>query len=255
MKGFGQESLALMASVDKDIANIVDRHNNLTVAAAKLYNAALSKQIDDDHKRQQLAQTGAYYRAAGRDRIMEFINDKGETVVLNLSQVPVAPDGRYLIPPGLRPTNAKPTPNFEVLPEPGTQVRDRNGNVYTYVEGQPVLQGGFPPSQLPKKLSDWGFPPQAEALVKPMPGWRHVMVPADSETVYDLSDPTDRKMALEAVNRVTQSSAAARELQARGGWAPRNPRAVAPPTGLSATDEALRAHSQYLQNRRLGSPQ
>jgi hypothetical protein len=67
MKGFGQESLALIASVDKDIANIVERHNNLTVAAAKIYNDALSKQ-------QQADQTGAYYRAAGRGRQSKEMN-------------------------------------------------------------------------------------------------------------------------------------------------------------------------------------
>ena len=206
-------------------------------------------------KRTEANNRAAYYNAAGRNR-MEFVDANGETVVLDMSRVPVDPKtGQYQIPPGLRPKNAKPPNEFEVLPEDGARVRDRNGNVYTYFNGERVLQGGVPSTELPKKLREWGFPPQAESLVQPMPGGRHVMVPGDSETVYDLANPDDRKMALAAVNRATQANAAARELQARGGWAPRNPRAVAPPTGLSATDEALRAHNQYLQNRRLGLPQ
>ena len=209
--------------------------------------------VDKGHRmwvdERRLSQTGAYYSAAGRNR-MEFVNGNGETVVLDMSRVPVDQNGQYQIPPGLRPKNAQPPADFVKLPEDGTLVRDRNGNVYTYTGGEPVLRGGVPSTELPKKLREWGFPPQAESLVQPMPGGRHVMVPADSETVYDLSDPTDRKMAREAVNRVTQASAAAGELQARGGWAPRGAKGTQPVTSLDGYERA-RQNAAALNNRPL----
>lgn len=251
-KGFGKEALQYLTGVDDNINDIIDRYTKTMLDVARVNNDVTYRRglRDRQHKgvnpdtvkrlNDLWAQISAETDPTKRREL--------ETEYNRLYSIAATEVGKVL-PLGSRTNNAKPTPDFKVLPEDGTRVADSNGNVYTYMEGYPVLQGGFAPSQLPQKLSEWGFPPQAEAMVKPMPGGRHIMVPADSDTVYDLSDPTDRKMAREAVNRVTQSIAAARELQARGGRAPSNPQAIAPPTGLSTPDEALRTHiygSDYL---------
>lgn len=256
MRAHPMEALKEMSAVNKDLAEAFARENQLTKFLVDNTNDVVAKghkmKVDEEElgiKRTEANNRGAYYRAAGRNR-MEFVNDKGETVVLDMSLVPVDQNGQYQIPPGLRPKNAKPTADFVELPEDGTRVRDRNGNVYTYIDGERVLQGGVPSPELPKKLREWGFPPQAESLVQPMPGGRHVMVPNDSETVYDLADPDDRKMALAAVNRVTQASAAAKELQTRGGWAPRGTQGAQPVTSLSGYEQA-RQNAAALNNRPL----
>lgn len=110
-KGFGREALQYLTGVDDNINAIIDRYTKNMLDAARVNNDATYRSGQLRISQQQADQTGAYYRAARRDR-MEFVNDKGETVVLDMSRVPVDQNGQYQIPPGLRPKNAKPTPDF-----------------------------------------------------------------------------------------------------------------------------------------------
>ena len=116
--GKGAEALQLLSHVDDRITDIITRYNNQVLDVARFNNDVAQARfgramdearlgLDRDRLGLQRRETDARINAAGRDR-MEFVDDKGETVVLDLSRVPVAPDGRYQIPPGLRPKTARP---------------------------------------------------------------------------------------------------------------------------------------------------
>lgn len=95
----GMQKLLDIVKTQRDLRN-ADRAESIALAK----NAA-----DLFYKDRELASADLYrQRSLGRD-IREFVNDRGETVVLDMNRVPVAPDGQYQIPPGLRPKNANPT--------------------------------------------------------------------------------------------------------------------------------------------------
>lgn len=245
MRTHPMEALKEMSAVNKDLAEAFARENQLTKFLVDNNNDVVAKGHKMKVDEQELGIRRGMLRLQGernnqeRNPLKQRIQTLEETLGRKLTESEILSLG------GLKLGEA-----FTELPENGTRVRDRNGNVYTYIGGERVLQGGVPSPELPKKLREWGFPPQAESLVQPMPGGRHVMVPNDSETVYDLADPDDRKMALAAVNRVTQASAAAKELQARGGWAPRGTQGAQPVTSLSGYEQA-RQNAAALNNRPL----
>lgn len=144
------QALKEMSAVNKDVAEAVARDNQLTELWTRINNDVAAKGhrmgVDERElaiKAAEANSRNAYYRATGRDR-MEFVNDKGETVVLDLSRVPVGQDGRYQIPPGLRPKTAKPEITQKDVVNLATElmgtVNPKTGKPFTLTEAMRVAR-------------------------------------------------------------------------------------------------------------------
>lgn len=81
---------------------------------------------------------------------------------------------------------------FEKIPDDGTRVRDRNGNVLTYNEGLPLVAGGVPPSAQQKALSQAGIPDAVHSLVTFRPGGRYVKVEGVDGN-FDITNTADMR--------------------------------------------------------------
>lgn len=139
-KGYGAESLAKLTEVNKDIADTVDRYNKTVAATTTSGNDAAYKSgsLRNDTARVGIAQTTASaqrdYYGALRDRaqrpdaanLREFQNDKGESVMVDITGLPRRPDGTIPLPSGLKPRTTKPT----VTPDAYFQALERANNVY-----------------------------------------------------------------------------------------------------------------------------
>jgi hypothetical protein len=130
--------------------------------------------------------------------------------------------------------SSKPSPEFEKLPEDGVNVKDARGNVYTYREGVPLLQGGVPPSQQSSFYTKNGFPAQAESMVRWLPGGRHVQVPG-LDGAYDMANPSDVAAVREAITATGARLVEGQEAEARGRGVldPRDARVAAQPDPLA----------------------
>jgi hypothetical protein len=118
MKGYGAEALQRLASVNKEMADYVTRHNQTAATIVTSENDALSKGRGDEFKQQglklqerELGVKSSYYNRAGQN-LQKFQNEKGEVVMVDVAGLPRAKDGTIAIPQGLKPINARPEFSF-----------------------------------------------------------------------------------------------------------------------------------------------
>jgi hypothetical protein len=97
--------LDVIAAVNKDLAAAAASEFNIDLDVAKANNETAGKSADLGIKRAEAGAKAAYYNRASRD-IREFVDEKGNTVLLDASQIPVK-NGQYQIPTGLRPKTAR----------------------------------------------------------------------------------------------------------------------------------------------------
>lgn len=115
--GFGKESQALLKDTSKELYDMLYKDAQLTETTVRSGNDALGKQKGLEHDRAQLAdaqrRTGiaaSQARQAGAQsrNLKEYVNAKGETVLVDTSMLRAGPDGVVPIPTGLRPKTARP---------------------------------------------------------------------------------------------------------------------------------------------------
>lgn len=103
--GYGPEASAILSEVNKELADIVKDQNKLLIDTAKLHNEVVAKQDTGNYRRAEL---GLRARQNDRRELREFVDDKGNVVVLDISKLPVGENGVVSLPPGLRPKTARP---------------------------------------------------------------------------------------------------------------------------------------------------
>lgn len=131
--GYGAESMAATISAHKEIGEHIARYNGLVSQNVQGSNTAMRYGNQDKHNdatlaenvrnnkvreglsRQQLAQQAAYQAkalAAQRDRrsgdLREFVDGKGNTVLIDAGAVPRKEDGSLALPAGLLPKTVRP---------------------------------------------------------------------------------------------------------------------------------------------------
>ena len=109
-------ALAIMASVNKTMASAFAEENGLTKFLADNNNDVTAKgtSMANDQARLGLERqrvgiaAGAARQAGNQSRnLREYINAKGETVVVDMGVLATGPDGTVDLPPGLRPKTAR----------------------------------------------------------------------------------------------------------------------------------------------------
>lgn len=102
------EALKVMSAVNKDIAEAVARDNNLTKFLADNNNDIASKTDSMNTNAAELglrAQSNSISAANGRQARVKpevMINEKGETVIVDINALPYGADGTSTLPQGLR---------------------------------------------------------------------------------------------------------------------------------------------------------
>lgn len=103
--GYGVEADKLLSEVNKEIAELVKDQNKLLIDATKVNNDAVESQNAASYRRAAL---GLQAQQNVRRELREFIDDKGNVVVVDISQLPVGENGVVSLPSGLRPKTARP---------------------------------------------------------------------------------------------------------------------------------------------------
>jgi len=114
--GFGKESQTLLKETSKELYDMLYKDAQLTETSVRSGNDALGKQqgLNNDNARLGLERqrvgiaAGAARQAGNQSRnLREYINAKGETVVVDMGVLATGPDGTVDLPPGLRPKTAR----------------------------------------------------------------------------------------------------------------------------------------------------
>lgn len=193
--GFGAEGMEALYKVDKDIAALVDRHNNAVATTTTSHNDAFSKGDASDRgwrglkiQQQQVDQQGAYYRDSVRARneatereswqligpaqngrgLLQFNKNTGQTRTMSLPEGANANDIWTRITgnrggQGLNPKELVPEGELRQIGS-SLAVSDGLGNwIPADSRGRPV---GVLPSQRDALLAQAGVPPAAMGMVQ-----------------------------------------------------------------------------------------
>ena len=258
-------ALAIIKGINKDLAAAVAAENGVTTKVAESdTDAAYKGGMLGESK----ARTGLAQQRASMDRMgsaQYFTGEDGNTYAaipqmgkggLTFQTVQVNPEGVKMAKAG---AGGKPAPEMAKLPDDGTKVRDRKGNVFTYQGGEPIAQGGVPPTERSKALVRMGLPPVAEAMVTWAPGGRYVTVGGDDNVMYDVQ--SDGALIKQVLEERLNANLSAQEGERKAGVQSRQfsedpsafvPRRTEPMDGNTAS--AINARRLAAERRAMGLP-
>jgi hypothetical protein len=175
--GFGKESQNLLKETSKELYDMLYKDAQLTETTVRSGNDALGKQTGLELDRAKLAdaqrRTGVAANQAGTQsrNLKEYVNAKGETVLVDTSMLRAGPDGVVPIPAGLRPKTARPEISTRDLLGYSTELQNtvnvKTGKPFTpeeaLTEAKRILSGQEDPwtARLNAVLGDGGTDPFA----------------------------------------------------------------------------------------------
>ena len=174
MMGKGQESMALLSEVNKDVAKAVADMNGVTASVVGSQNFALKAERGDeqDEARTNIAAQGlALRRAAAGSGRGETPEDTG--------------------------------PKWVNTEEGKTQTDERTGRTRIFTDGEWIDRGGVSTAGFADWMEANGLPPQADEMLERHPAGRHVRVPDAGDGWFDLSRPQEVQALKAAVARAT----------------------------------------------------
>ena len=174
MTGFGKESQALLKDTSKELHDMLYKTNAQTAAIVQSSNDATAKGLDAENNAQRTAdakrRTNIAAGVAGTAKrdLQEYVDEKGNVVVIDRGVLPKGEGGVLRLPPGLRPKTARPEFSIKDVREYATELQGsvniKTGKPYTpeqaMAESRRILSGQEDPftARLNSLLGDGSDP-------------------------------------------------------------------------------------------------
>lgn len=246
-----------LAAINKDLGAMADKQFGRLDSGARSNNDAVlkSNQMRNDNARtaNDNARVGLARDRAALDKMGAAVpfQDKDGSIKMG---IPTMGKGglTYQIvdmPAGLTPYNSKGAGGeFTKVPGDGERVRDRQGNILTYIEGFPIAEGAVPPSQRGALLEKMSMPPYAADMIEWGAEGRFIKVQG-AEGRFDTTSKKDmalvRKLVLaEGVRQVdgAEAQAAGQSIYDPRDRAAQGPRYQDRFTGVTELDRAQKRY-------------